>query len=163
MSYDVDVWKGITTSLATLLSDCDVTRTYDVLAKLDELDDKTKPQVWVCLDGKETMSETNISVRDSFHFVVFIAKYISGKTDAEKEAEMDGLIPYIQTIQNHLYLHEISVQTSGTPSQNVQLFLISGDPDSGEMFDIDFFNDSETFLCSIGANVLTIREVTHGS
>lgn len=157
INLDKEIWTFVTSTLADALPECDVARAYDILEKLSQLESATKPRVFVCLDGKETDPISQRDVRETRHFEIFLVKYIASKEEADVTAEMDALLPLVQRIQDRFFFKAETFTASDQTTQQVK--LISADPDSGELYDLDFFTDSESFLCALSISVVNVRTV----
>jgi len=157
INLDKEIWTFVTSTLADALPECEVTRAYDILEKLSQLESATKPRVFVCLDGKETDPISKDDVKETRHFEVFLAKYIAAKEEADVTDEMDALLPLVERIQDRFFFKAETFTASDQTTQQVK--LISADPDSGELYDLDFFTDSESFLCALSISTVNVRKV----
>lgn len=162
MNNDVRIWDYVVSVLEDALPTFEVSRKYDILEALTALENQTGGQVFVCLDGKDTEAVTPFKVQDTYHFAIFIVKYISAQDTATVTEQMDAMFPMVQQVQDRFYLRAETIPADGNTAPAIDVKLISGDPDSGELYDLDFFGDSESFLCAMSAGVVTFREVNRG-
>lgn len=147
----IEAWVAVTDLVTAEMTDCDVSRTYDVVQHLDELTNSSKPKVYVQLESRTVSARTcnPINVSDEYVFTIWLL-WRPTTTNIES---MDEIVPLIEQMADAFRYKRIAVGGEDI------VFVGTETGVGGELYDREMYDGEELFVSSISITARTERNI----